>query len=206
MTGLTVATLPAVLGGEDLPEGIAWYQDLLDDSGGTALQLAVVILGFLMIGAGLFWPRFRSPRPKLKKKGLGAFRRMAQASRTPDDLHILYARIKNAKDGGGDRGTLTNAGLMDGSCRDRHQKTRRKCRRKLARPQHRKASTSLHQEANDQTRGRPSTGSRSPGSSTGRRKRGLRANTILASSQGSTRSAQRSAPARSSPKSSSGEW
>ena len=64
-----------------------------------------------MIGAGLFWPRFRSPRPKLKKKGLGAFRRMAQASRTPDDLHILYARIKNAKDGGGDRGTLTNAGL-----------------------------------------------------------------------------------------------
>jgi hypothetical protein len=48
-------------------------------------------------------------KPKIVSGEVVAFRRDAQGSRQPNDLQVVYAKVRNARDGGGETATLANA-------------------------------------------------------------------------------------------------
>jgi hypothetical protein len=50
-----------------------------------------------------------SKKPKLTSGDVRSFRRSANASRETDDLEVVYAKIRNDQDGGGERATIFDA-------------------------------------------------------------------------------------------------
>ena len=75
----------------------------------TVLVLLVLVVVALLekrpASAGMPFGR----KPKIVSGEVVAFRRDAQGSRQPNDLQVVYAKVRNARDGGGDTATLANA-------------------------------------------------------------------------------------------------
>ncbi len=90
---------------QDKFHGLSLGRWVYPDIALLVLAVLVALVTWKPFGDKFFWWR----KPKLEVVGIGNFRRMAKASREENDLQVVYARLRNVRNGGGDRATLKDA-------------------------------------------------------------------------------------------------